>query len=114
MSELMRSEFERTNGRDHRRQPPKGNNYIDPMAQADWESFQKGWNQSRAAVVIELPVISDELLTAAYWDFDARRKGYPPYKVPAGHECSDFKVSITSTIVASVLGETVSVPKELV
>jgi hypothetical protein len=50
----MREEFERTNGRDHRRQPPKGNNYIDPMAQMDWESFQKGWNQSRAALVIEL------------------------------------------------------------
>lgn len=52
----MREEFERTNGRDHRRQPPKGNNYIDPMAQADWESFQKGWKQSRAAVVVELPL----------------------------------------------------------
>lgn len=51
----MREEFERTNGRDHRRQPPKGNNYIDPMAQADWESFQKGWMQSRAAVVVDLP-----------------------------------------------------------
>lgn len=51
----MREEFERTNGRDHRRQPPKGNNYINPIAQADWESFQKGWMQSRAAVVVELP-----------------------------------------------------------
>lgn len=51
----MRAEFERTNGRDHRRQPPKGNNYIDPMAQADWEAFQKVWMQSRAALVIELP-----------------------------------------------------------
>jgi hypothetical protein len=51
----MRSAFERTNGRDHRRQPPKGNNYIDPMAQADWESFQKGWKLSREALVIELP-----------------------------------------------------------
>lgn len=54
-NDKMREEFERTNGRDHRRQPPKGNNYIDPMAQADWESFQKGWDQSRAALVIELP-----------------------------------------------------------
>lgn len=51
----MREEFERTNGRDHRRQPPKGNNYIDPMAQIDWESFQKGWNQSRDALVVTLP-----------------------------------------------------------
>lgn len=51
----VREEFERTNDRDHRRQPPKGNNYIDPMAQADWESFQKGWDQSREALVIELP-----------------------------------------------------------
>ncbi|HDS1779441.1 TPA: hypothetical protein QEM49_003989 [Pseudomonas putida] len=45
----MREAFERTNSRDHRRQPPKGNNYIDPMAQADWESFQKGWQASREA-----------------------------------------------------------------
>lgn len=53
--DLMREAFERTNSRDHRRQPPKGNNYIDPMAQADWESFQKGWQASREAVVVELP-----------------------------------------------------------
>ena len=52
----MREAFERTNSRDHRRQPPKGNNYIDPMAQADWESFQKGWQASREAVVVQLPV----------------------------------------------------------
>ena len=51
----MRQAFERTNSRDHRRQPPKGNNYIDPMAQADWDSFQKGWQASREAVVVELP-----------------------------------------------------------
>jgi len=51
----MREAFERTNSRDHRRQPPKGNNYIDQMAQADWESFQKGWQASREAVVVELP-----------------------------------------------------------
>ncbi|ELF6206784.1 hypothetical protein KW568_17765 [Pseudomonas sp. HD6515] len=51
----MREAFERTNSRDHRRLPPKGNNYIDPMAQADWESFQKGWQASREAVVVELP-----------------------------------------------------------
>ena len=51
----MREAFERTSSRDHRRHPPKGNNYIDPMAQADWESFQKGWEASREAVVVELP-----------------------------------------------------------
>lgn len=51
----MREAFERTNSRDHRRQPPKGNNYIDPMAQADWDSFQKGWEASREALVVELP-----------------------------------------------------------
>lgn len=50
----MREAFERTNSRDHRRHPPKGNNYIDPMAQADWESFQKGWQASREVVVIDL------------------------------------------------------------
>lgn len=48
----MREAFERTNSRDHRRQPPKGNNYIDPMAQADWESFQKGWQASREDIVM--------------------------------------------------------------
>ncbi|WP_409259910.1 hypothetical protein [Pseudomonas sp. KCJK8806] len=57
----MREAFERTNSRDHRRQPPKGNNYIDPMAQADWESFQKGWQASREAVVVELPGIAHEI-----------------------------------------------------
>lgn len=56
----MREAFERTNSRDHRRQPPKGNNYIDPMAQADWESFQKGWQASREAVVVELPPVRPE------------------------------------------------------
>lgn len=55
----MREAFERTNSRDHRRQPPKGNNYIDPMAQADWESFQKGWQASREAVVVELPRLTN-------------------------------------------------------
>ncbi|MPS98223.1 MAG: hypothetical protein E2581_06955 [Pseudomonas sp.] len=54
----MREAFERTNSRDHRRQPPKGNNYIDPMAQADWESFQKGWAASREAVVVDLSDLS--------------------------------------------------------
>ncbi|WP_341519845.1 hypothetical protein AABC73_14940 [Pseudomonas sp. G.S.17] len=49
----MREEFERTSVRDTRRQPPKGNNYIDPMAQMDWLAFQKGWEQSRAALVAE-------------------------------------------------------------
>ncbi|MBA1200482.1 hypothetical protein G7009_01520 [Pseudomonas capeferrum] len=54
----MREAFERTNARDHRRQPPKGNNYIDPMAQSDWESFQKGWKASRESLVVELPETS--------------------------------------------------------
>lgn len=45
--ERIRRAFEATNSRDHRRLPPKGNNYIDPMAQADWESFVKGWQASR-------------------------------------------------------------------
>jgi hypothetical protein len=53
MTELMRKEFERTSVRDTRRQPPKGNNYIDPMAQMDWEAFQKGWKQARVSLVAE-------------------------------------------------------------
>ena len=52
----IRAEFERTNARDHRREPPKGNNYIDPMAQADWESFQKGWEASRTSLCIKNPL----------------------------------------------------------
>ncbi|OSN39537.1 hypothetical protein [Pseudomonas syringae] len=64
-NDKMLEEFERTNGRDHRRQPPKGNNYIDPMAQADWESFQKGWAQSREALMIELP----DRFSEAYQDY---------------------------------------------
>ncbi|KPB95728.1 DNA translocase FtsK [Pseudomonas syringae group genomosp. 3] len=57
--EKCREEFERTNGRDHRRQPPKGTNYIDPMAQADWESFKKGWDQCREA--LEQSTVSPEV-----------------------------------------------------
>ena len=59
--ETMREAFERTNGRDHRRNPPKGNNYIDPLAQADWESFQKGWNQSREALRQALQAITTQV-----------------------------------------------------
>lgn len=55
----MREAFERTSSRDHRRQPPKGNNYIDPIAQTDWESFQKGWQAYREAVVVEFPKFED-------------------------------------------------------
>ncbi|MRT62905.1 hypothetical protein FYM84_20095 [Pseudomonas sp. CAH-1] len=62
----MREAFERTNSRGHRRQPPKGNNYIDPMAQADWESFQKGWQASREAVVVELPRSDDSFENHEY------------------------------------------------
>ena len=62
----MREAFERTSSRDHRRHPPKGNNYIDPMAQADWESFQKGWQASREAVVVELPSPMDAPPYASY------------------------------------------------
>jgi len=57
--DTIRAAFELTNSRDHRRQPPKGNNYIDPMAQADWESFQKGWAACRKefSSVSPIPVI---------------------------------------------------------
>ncbi len=53
--DTIRAEFERNNARDHRREPPKGNNYIDPMAQADWESFQKGWEASRKSMCVKNP-----------------------------------------------------------
>jgi len=58
------------------------------------------WQASRKAVAVGLPGLTDELLTAAYWDFDARRKGYPPYAAPAGQECSAFKVAIVGAIEA--------------
>lgn len=53
--DAIRAEFERTNARDHRREPPKGNNYIDPLAQADWESFQTGWEASRSSMRVKNP-----------------------------------------------------------
>lgn len=68
----MRKAFEATNSRDHRRQPPKGNNYIDPMAQADWESFQKGWQASREAVVVELPSL--QCLRVNQYDYQEARE----------------------------------------
>lgn len=60
------------------------------------------WQASRASSD-ELPALTDELLTAAYWDFDARRKGYPPYAAPAGQECGAFKAAIVSVIEAQGL-----------
>lgn len=57
------------------------------------------WQASRATSN-ELPILTDELLTAVYWDFDARRKGYPPYAAPAGQECGAFKAAIVSAIEA--------------
>lgn len=57
------------------------------------------WQASRQAAAS----LSDEILTAAYWDFDARRKGYPPYTAPAGQECGAFKVAIVSAIEAQGL-----------
>lgn len=53
--DTIRAEFERTNARDHRREPPKGNNYIDPLAQADWDLFQKGWEASRNSMWVKNP-----------------------------------------------------------
>ncbi|QPH42373.1 hypothetical protein IYR97_13640 [Pseudomonas fulva] len=53
--DTIRAEFERTNARDHRREPPKGNNYTDPLVQADWESFQKGWEASRNSMCVKNP-----------------------------------------------------------
>lgn len=77
MIEEMRQEFERTNGRDHRRQPPKGNNYIDPMAQADWESFQKGWNAARSPArerMVTIPLVrSYDVRVAMLLAFNTRK-----------------------------------------
>ncbi|MDM1711492.1 hypothetical protein HX137_12705 [Pseudomonas sp. 165] len=75
----MRQAFERTNSRDHRRQPPKGNNYIDPMAQADWESFQKGWQASREAVVIQMPDMKSEQYWEQFEDVEGESFVFPKY-----------------------------------
>ena len=75
----MREAFERTNSRDHRRQPPKGNNYIDPMAQADWESFQKGWQASREAVVIQIPDMKSEQYWEQFEDVEGESFIFPKY-----------------------------------
>lgn len=55
------------------------------------------WKASREDAVTAVG-ITDDLLNSAYWDFDARVKGYPPYQAPAGQECSAFKVAITAAI----------------
>lgn len=57
------------------------------------------------ALVLTCPELlpTDEVLNQAYWDFDARRKGYPPYTAPAGQECSAFKVAVISAIEAQGL-----------
>ncbi|MEE9944048.1 MAG: hypothetical protein PBV00_06915 [Pseudomonas asiatica] len=73
--------------------------YLNYAAQCYWLF----WQASRKAVAVGLPGLTDELLTAAYWDFDARRKGYPPYAAPAGQECSAFKVAIVGAIEAQGL-----------
>jgi len=78
----MREAFERTNSRDHRRHPPKGNNYIDSMAQADWESFQKGWQASREAVVVEMPRDIDQ-----FADDDPGRRAFSLHTNTAYREC---------------------------
>lgn len=70
----MRAAFERTNGRDNRREPPKGNNYIDPLAQSGWESFQKGWQASRKALVVKLPFGDDPNDPDSLWAYDKARK----------------------------------------
>lgn len=56
-----------------------------------------------SALTCSVSLPADEVLNQAYWDFDARRKGYPPYKVPAGQECAAFKVAVVSAIEAQGL-----------
>ncbi|MCE0961755.1 MULTISPECIES: hypothetical protein [Pseudomonas putida group] len=84
----MRQAFERTNSRDHRRQPPKGNNYIDPMAQADWESFQKGWQASREAVVIQMPDMKSQQYWEQFEDVEGESFVFPKY---LGHLTASIK-----------------------
>lgn len=110
MRDISREQFEATWADVMRGdEPPPGRkptrSRIDPERYAgDAAQFAwKWWQRSRAAVVVELPAVTDELLTAAYWNFDARRKGYPPYAAPAGQECGAFKVAIASAIEAQGL-----------
>lgn len=45
---------------------------------------------------------TDDFLNAAYWDFDARRKGYAPYAAPYGQECRAFKAAVISALTSDV------------
>lgn len=103
MRDISREQFEAWHRSVVEGEPPheKYNNgdYRNQHVQRYWI----GWQASREAVVVKLPAVTDELLTAAYWDFDARRMGYPPYAAPAGQECGAFKVAIVSAIEAQGL-----------
>lgn len=72
-NDKMREEFERTSACDTRRQPPKGNNYIDPTTQMDWLAFQKGWKQSRESLVID-PPFDQAYDVDAQWANDGARR----------------------------------------
>lgn len=43
------------------------------------------------------PVVWEEAQETAYWDFDARRKGYPPYKGRPQSERDAFKQVLRNT-----------------
>ena len=91
-TDKMRAEFERTSARDLRRQPPKGNNYIDPMAQTDWLAFQKGWMQSRAALVVTIEpgdcFSPNDCGDLAIWRDDAKRLLEAAGVTVRGERCS--------------------------
>lgn len=49
-----------------------------------------------------VPAIPDEsILKGAYWDFDARVKGYPPYITPCGQPEHAFVVAVQQAITAA-------------
>lgn len=66
--------------------------HIDPPSEACNKLIDE------VAAAIAVPRVSLDLLTNAYWDFDARRKGYPPYKVPAGQESAAFRDALINAI----------------
>ncbi len=48
-------------------------------------------------------VFSEEILDVAYWDFDARIKGYPPYGVPSGNQAHAFKTAVFAAVEAAIV-----------
>lgn len=52
----------------------------------------------RQSPSVAVPSISEDKIKSAYWDFDARVKGIPPYSVPYGQPEHAFLVSVMAML----------------